>query len=88
MGFQRVIEILDQAIGGPDVGIGRHGAFWRGITRDEFVAKKVLGKPLVPGDATASKPGAVVEKPGPVRVRPPRTSAGRQPPPHAGRSSG
>ena len=55
MGFQRVIEILDQAIGGPDVGIGRHGAFWRGITRDEFVAKKVLGKALVvPGDAAAS----------------------------------
>lgn len=44
MAFHRVIEILDQAIGGPDVGVGRHGAFWRGITRDEFVAKKVLVK--------------------------------------------
>ena len=47
MGFQRVTEILDEAIGGPDVGIGLHGAFWRGLTRDEFVAKKVFGKALV-----------------------------------------
>jgi len=47
MGFQRVIEILDEAIGGPDVGIGRHGAFWRGLTRDHFVVKKVFGRALV-----------------------------------------
>jgi photosystem II stability/assembly factor-like uncharacterized protein len=47
MGFQRVIEILDEAIGGPGVGIGVHGAFWRGLTRDQFVAKKVFGRALV-----------------------------------------
>jgi photosystem II stability/assembly factor-like uncharacterized protein len=47
MGFQRVIDILDESIGGPGVGIGRHGAFWRGLTRDQFVAKKVFGKALV-----------------------------------------
>jgi hypothetical protein len=47
MGFRRVIEILDEAIGGPQVGIGAHRTFWRGLTRDEFVAKKVFGKALV-----------------------------------------
>lgn len=47
MSFQRVLEILDEAIGGPDAVIGRHGAFWRGLTRDQFVAKKVFGRPLV-----------------------------------------
>jgi hypothetical protein len=38
--FERVIQILDEAIGGPDVGIAAHGAFWRGLTRDQFVVKK------------------------------------------------
>jgi photosystem II stability/assembly factor-like uncharacterized protein len=47
MDFQGVITILDEAIGGPGVGIGAHRAFWRDITRDEFVAKKVFGKGLV-----------------------------------------
>jgi photosystem II stability/assembly factor-like uncharacterized protein len=47
MGLRRVIEILDEAIGGPQVGIGAHRTFWRGLTRDEFVAKKVFGKALV-----------------------------------------
>ena len=47
MGFRRVIEILDESVGGPQVGIGAHRTFWRGLTRDEFVAKKVFGKGLV-----------------------------------------
>lgn len=47
MSFRRVIDILDEAIGGPQVGIGAHRAFWRGLTREEFVAKKVFGKALV-----------------------------------------
>jgi hypothetical protein len=47
MTFQRVIEILDESIGGPNVGIGVHRAFWRNISRDDFVAKKVFGKVLV-----------------------------------------
>lgn len=55
MSFQRVIDILDQSIGGPDVGIGAHRAFWRGLTRDEFVARKVFGNTLVVvGDGAAS----------------------------------
>ena len=53
--FQRVLEILDQAIGGPTATIGAHQAFWRGLSRDAFVAKKVFTKPLVVvGDGAAS----------------------------------
>jgi photosystem II stability/assembly factor-like uncharacterized protein len=53
--FERVIQILDEAIGGPGVNIAVHGAFWRGITRDVFVAKKVQGLDLlVLGDGAGS----------------------------------
>lgn len=45
--FERVIQILDSAIGGPGANIGRHGAFWRGLTLDQFVAKRVFGVDLV-----------------------------------------
>src|SRR4051794_34289883 len=45
--FQRIIDILDTAIGGPMVDIAVHRAFWRGLTRDQFVAKKVFGLDLV-----------------------------------------
>lgn len=44
---ERVMQILDEAIGGPNVNIGIHGAFWRGLTRDQFVAKKVFNLDLV-----------------------------------------
>lgn len=47
MDFQGVVAILDEAIGGPGVGIGAHQAFWRDISRDDFVAKKVIGKKLI-----------------------------------------
>lgn len=40
--FERVVQILDEAIGGPNVEIGRHGAFWR-VPRDEFIVFKVFG---------------------------------------------
>jgi len=54
-GFARVQKILDEAIGGPDAGIARHGPFWREVTRDEFVALKVFGKQVVSvGDGAAS----------------------------------
>jgi photosystem II stability/assembly factor-like uncharacterized protein len=53
--FERVIAILDQAVGGPAVNVGVHGAFWRGLTRDQFVIKRVLGRDLVKiGDGNAS----------------------------------
>jgi hypothetical protein len=45
--FQQVIGILDDAIGGPDSNIRAHRAFWRGLTRDEFVAKTIFGHDLV-----------------------------------------
>jgi photosystem II stability/assembly factor-like uncharacterized protein len=45
--FERVIQILDTSIGGPAVNIGVHGAFWRGITRDVFVAQTVQGLDLL-----------------------------------------
>ena len=55
MRFQRVCEILDEAVGGPGESIGAHGAFWRGLTRDEFVAQSPVGRPLVVvGDGPAS----------------------------------
>lgn len=53
--FERVIQILDESIGGPTVNIAVHGAFWRGVTRDQFVAKKVQGLDLlVLGNGAAS----------------------------------
>ena len=46
--FERVIQILDNAIGGPDKDIRAHRAFpWRGLTRDQFVAKIVFGREVV-----------------------------------------
>jgi photosystem II stability/assembly factor-like uncharacterized protein len=53
--YERVLSILDQAIGGPNAQIGVHGAFWRGLSRDAFVIKKVVTRPLlVVGDGAAS----------------------------------
>jgi hypothetical protein len=45
--FERVIQILDDAIGGPDKNIRAHRAFWRGLTWDEFVAKIIFGREVV-----------------------------------------
>lgn len=54
-GFDQVVAILDNAVGGPTSSAGPHGAFWRGVTRDEFVAKSVFGLPLIVlGDGAAS----------------------------------
>lgn len=48
IGFSEVIAILDSSVGGPAGPVGPpHRAFWRGLTRDQFVAKKVLGLGLV-----------------------------------------
>ncbi len=41
-GFLEVQDILDRAIGGKD-SIGSHGTFWRGKTRDQFVALEIQG---------------------------------------------
>ncbi len=53
--FEKVISILDASVGGPDATLGFHGAFWRGTSRDQFVAKKVMGQQLlVVGDGANS----------------------------------
>lgn len=53
--FQRVIEILDRAVGGPNAPVGFHGAVWRNITRNDFVARKIFGLQLVAvGDGAGS----------------------------------
>ena len=45
--YDRVLEILDDSIGGPDAVIGVHRAFWRGRSRDEFVEYEFRGLRLV-----------------------------------------
>lgn len=53
--YRGVLEILDAAIGGPGANIGFHGAFWRGLSRDQFVVRKVYGRQLlVVGDGASS----------------------------------
>jgi photosystem II stability/assembly factor-like uncharacterized protein len=54
--YQRVIQILDDAIGGPSASIGAHGTFWRGLSRAQFVAYRVFGSYdlLVVGDGAGS----------------------------------
>ena len=53
--FERVVAILDQAIGGPTINIGAHGPFWRNLTRAQFVAMKVFGRQLITkGDGSTS----------------------------------
>ena len=44
-GFARIQQILDNAVHGQT--IGAHGPFWRGITRDQFVAKVIFGQKLL-----------------------------------------
>jgi hypothetical protein len=45
--FERVTQILDDAIGGPAASIGAHGTFWRGLTRDQFIATNVFGLDVI-----------------------------------------
>jgi hypothetical protein len=55
MTYAEAQQLLDAAIGGAGVEIGAHHAFWRTLTRDQFITKKVFGKLVVsPGDANGS----------------------------------
>lgn len=43
--FPDIQKILDDAVNNEE--IGRHGPFWRNVTRDEFVGKVVFGCPIL-----------------------------------------
>jgi hypothetical protein len=43
--YEQVIQILENAVHGDK--IGAHGNFWRGKTRDQFVATKVFAQQLL-----------------------------------------
>jgi hypothetical protein len=43
--FPDIQRILDEAVEGQD--IGAHGPFWRDVTRDEFVSKRVFGCQII-----------------------------------------
>jgi hypothetical protein len=46
--FREIVDILDAAVNGPETEVGPpHHAFWRNVTRDEFVATMLLGQPIV-----------------------------------------
>jgi len=45
--YERVLQILDESVGGPSAPVGAHGAFWRGLTRDQFVVRRIFGLPLI-----------------------------------------
>ena len=45
--YQKVIDILDKAVGGSAAPIGAHGAFWRGKTKAQFLSTMVFGQQLL-----------------------------------------
>lgn len=46
--YPDIQQILDEAIDGQD--IGAHRAFWRQLTRDQFVEHRVFGCPIIFND--------------------------------------
>jgi hypothetical protein len=44
-GFGKVVRLLEESVRGFSIGVHRN--FWRGVTRDEFVAMKVFDLPLI-----------------------------------------
>ncbi len=53
--FDQVVQILNAAVGGADAPVGFHGWFWRNVTRDQLVARKVFGLALITlGDGAGS----------------------------------
>lgn len=52
--YEHVVQILDSAIGGPQASIGAHGAFWRNVSRDQFVALKVFKQDLLVVSSSAN----------------------------------
>jgi hypothetical protein len=53
--YRHVIEVLDNAVKGPSSAMPLRHAFWRWLTREQFIAKKRSGVRLVTvGDGAAS----------------------------------
>jgi hypothetical protein len=53
--YQKIIDVLDKAVGGSTSPIGAHGPFWRGKTKAQFLATMVFGqKLLIPGNGKDS----------------------------------
>jgi hypothetical protein len=53
--YAEVQQMLDRTIGGAEVDIRAHHAFWRTLTRDQFIIKVIFEKLVVsPGDANGS----------------------------------
>lgn len=52
--YSTIQGILDKAIGGGGTTIGSHGAFWRTLTRDQFVAHSVFGQKLIKQNSNGS----------------------------------
>ena len=51
LNYAAVQNLLDQSVGpGP---VGAHHAFWRGITRDQFVSLEIFGYPLISDNDSA-----------------------------------
>jgi photosystem II stability/assembly factor-like uncharacterized protein len=51
--FDQVVQILNASVGGAAAPVGFHGPFWRNVTRDQLVAKKVFGLALITLDDSA-----------------------------------
>jgi hypothetical protein len=45
--YQTVIAIPDNSIGSAQASAGAHGAFWRTLSRDQFVARKIYSFAVV-----------------------------------------
>jgi hypothetical protein len=49
--YTTIQGLLDAAIGGSGVTIAAHGAFWRTMNRDQFVAASIVGQQLIKAKA-------------------------------------
>ncbi len=70
-GYARIKQILDDAVQGQN--IGKHGPFWRTLTRDQFVAHSVFGRKVIAvkpnGSFDADESNLVKARRGPRSVR-------------------
>jgi hypothetical protein len=48
--YSYVQALLDEIVGGTSGSVGAHGAFWRSLSRDEFIQFQVFGQPVIAVD--------------------------------------